>query len=180
MTWQLDGTQARVRCGDLTAQVDLEYPSWGVCQIKYQGKSVAGAQILRVIPSDGETDRRELPSDCHVRGTDLIASYGETERHQSLWAGTLAIRRNPASRQRPAPRLRKRVAGVRNIPPRTRGHRRVCGDRDTPRRACGSHTRRERRRRVVSTGRANVVVLRNGPSRRFRPVNNRHSRKPAG
>jgi hypothetical protein len=77
MSWQLDGTRARVRCGDLTAQVDVEYPSHGVCQIRYQDTSFAGAQILGVITSDGKTDRQELPGEYHVRGTDLIALYDE-------------------------------------------------------------------------------------------------------
>jgi len=77
MTWQLDGTRARVHCGDLTAQVDVEYPSQGVRQIKYQDTSFAGAQILGVTACDDQADRHELPGECHVRGTDLIASYGQ-------------------------------------------------------------------------------------------------------
>lgn len=77
MSWRLDGTRADVQFGDFAAQVDLESPSQGVCHIRYQGSDFAGAQVLRVIPSDGATDRRESPSDCHVRGKDLIALYDE-------------------------------------------------------------------------------------------------------
>jgi hypothetical protein len=77
MIWQLDGNQSRLQCGRITAQIDLEYPARGVGQIKYRGTSLTGTHILRVISAEGDRDQQELPSHHHVRGTDLIASYGE-------------------------------------------------------------------------------------------------------
>lgn len=84
--WQLDTQRARVEVGSLVAELNLQHPQAGISvatdpPVPCSPARIASSTGLRLLrlrfpyePSD-----QDLPlSDCYVRGSDLVATFGPT------------------------------------------------------------------------------------------------------
>ena len=76
--WQLDGNVARLSCGDFTAKIDLTKPADGLADNCLGGGRPVSDHLLAIaIPSVPQGDTLS-PSECYVRGCDLVAAYKES------------------------------------------------------------------------------------------------------
>jgi len=93
--WQLDGTTARLRTAQLTAEINLLQPNLGLGKMHYHKAAVPGS-VLGVVSGN---DRTKLaPSDLKdtfARGNDLVATYAETKARpfsvQVYWRATTGV-----------------------------------------------------------------------------------------
>jgi hypothetical protein len=79
--WQLVQSLGQLRCGALTARVDVEQPSLGLHELSLNGAPVAG-QLLGVTVAEENAPPTELAIagiDKFVRGGDLVANYPQCE-----------------------------------------------------------------------------------------------------
>jgi hypothetical protein len=79
--WQLTQSLGQLRCGPLTARVDVEQPSLGLHELGLNGAPVAG-QLLGVTVAEENAPPTELAIagiDKFVRGGDLVANYPQCE-----------------------------------------------------------------------------------------------------
>jgi hypothetical protein len=73
-TWTLDGVIGTLRCGALSACVDLARPDLGVQQTRLNGRVLPG----RLLAIEREAENSAWPlvvDDAYVRGDDLVATY---------------------------------------------------------------------------------------------------------
>jgi hypothetical protein len=76
--WRIDQTHASLNASGLSARVNLQQPELGIADIVWQGAPVAGAQLLQVRHPQFDVGPHLI--DAYVRGTDLIAVYGNRLR----------------------------------------------------------------------------------------------------
>jgi hypothetical protein len=75
VSWQLNGTRATLRCGDLSATLDGRLPARGLYDVSLAGTTLADGQFLGLdIDATGEA----VLADFYQRGGDLIARYAQT------------------------------------------------------------------------------------------------------
>ncbi|HEX6963039.1 MAG TPA: hypothetical protein VF175_14315, partial [Lacipirellula sp.] len=76
--WRLQGTTAKVACGPLLAELDVQRPMMGLHKLQLPGKAVNGWLLgvdVREESSPGE--QAWPPLDVYTRGSDLVAKYQE-------------------------------------------------------------------------------------------------------
>jgi len=78
--WRLDGTLAHLQAARICAHIDLARPNHSVCglQVSLGGSeplSIRDLWLFGLAPPQGEL----ILADCYCRGTDLVASFQETE-----------------------------------------------------------------------------------------------------
>jgi hypothetical protein len=76
--WHLQGTKARVACGPLLAELDVERPMLGLHRLQLPGETTAG-WLMGVDVREGSSLREQAwtPSDVYTRGSDIVATYRE-------------------------------------------------------------------------------------------------------
>jgi len=80
MTWQIDGSRARLTAGDLAGEFDLPNPIGGVIKFEVSGHAFNTGQFLAVrVPHRPQNDP---PVETYIRGADLIVKY--PPRHSDL------------------------------------------------------------------------------------------------
>ncbi len=89
--WQLDDTNATLRCTEFSAQIDLLNPHTGLTKITCGDAAIDGS-VLGIAPgSDAAIAQRDI-SDAYVRGSDLVVTYAETKERpfslQVYWRAT--------------------------------------------------------------------------------------------
>jgi len=76
--WSLELTRASLRCGTLTAEIDVARPQVGLHGLRFDGVALSGAIGAVQWTAGADEQSTEWPtkvSDAYVRGRDLIASY---------------------------------------------------------------------------------------------------------
>jgi hypothetical protein len=78
-SWQLDGQHARLQLDRLAGAIDLSRPGDGLAALEFDGHRLGAAGILGVaIPCSPAGDPQSVV-ESYVRGTDLVASYRESQ-----------------------------------------------------------------------------------------------------
>jgi hypothetical protein len=78
--WILQGAKARVACGPLLAEIDVEQPGRGLHHLKLPAETLNGRLMGVEVSDEGATNGREQawqPDDVYCRGSDLVATYRE-------------------------------------------------------------------------------------------------------
>ncbi len=78
--WRLEGGTADLGLAWLAAAVNVLRPQDGLQNIRIDEKPIGDASILQVRMRDVDSDEDERPTECYVRGADLVAQYAQTER----------------------------------------------------------------------------------------------------
>jgi hypothetical protein len=72
--WILDGKLARLNCGGLRAEIDVNRSAGGIRCVTCHDVPLAPLELFQVVPPS-DTDGGETLTEHYVRGGDLIASY---------------------------------------------------------------------------------------------------------
>ncbi|NOZ39897.1 MAG: hypothetical protein GXP24_06685 [Planctomycetes bacterium] len=92
--WRLDATKATLHAPQLAAGIDLLNPCGGLGQLLFGNEPIKGF-ALGVNPGTTAALSKHDLSDVYVRGSDLVATYAETnERPFSLqvyWRATIGV-----------------------------------------------------------------------------------------
>jgi hypothetical protein len=88
--WQLDGSNARLETSQLSCQLDLATPASGLTHLMIPSASRQETQLDdTAIMQLTLADQRPQLEDAYVRGTDLVATFAESEKHpcrvQAYW-----------------------------------------------------------------------------------------------
>jgi len=78
--WQLDRHEAELQLAQLTGRIDLSRPAEGLVGLGFEADSLENARLLGIQILPLPSVEVEAPSECHVRNSDLLAVYGESER----------------------------------------------------------------------------------------------------
>ena len=76
--WSLAANIGQMRCGVLSAEVDLTRPHLGLRAAKLRDKLLSG-EHLSLVPSDGLAAWPATLADAYIRGRDLVATYAGVE-----------------------------------------------------------------------------------------------------
>jgi len=76
--WQVDGSKASIRVGNVAAQLNLQRPHEGLHDIRVDGEAIPEARVLEARTGDIPSGQDEQLVDGYVRGTDLVAVYAQT------------------------------------------------------------------------------------------------------
>jgi hypothetical protein len=76
--WGLQGSRAKLACGGLLAELDVERPSRGLHNLRLGIEKVEGRLMsVYVDAENAATDEPWTPTDVYTRGYDLVATYRE-------------------------------------------------------------------------------------------------------
>jgi hypothetical protein len=75
--WFLQGSQAKLACGALLGEIDLEQPMRGLHNLRLFVETVDGWLMGINVVEDGANDEPWQPTDVYTRGNDLVATYRE-------------------------------------------------------------------------------------------------------
>lgn len=79
--WFLQGTKAKLACGALLAEIELQRPTRGLRNLRLPGETVDGWLMgVDVAAEDAAADEPWQPTDVYTRGSDLVATYREPLR----------------------------------------------------------------------------------------------------
>ncbi len=73
--WFLQGTKAKLACGALSAEIELQWPTRGLRNLLLSGETVDGWLMGVDVALEEATERLWQPTDVYTRGSDLIATY---------------------------------------------------------------------------------------------------------
>ncbi len=77
--WQLEGSQARLEIAGLRATLDAPYLDAGLTGIVAAGEPLVNLRLLAVErPASNATGRPASPTECYLRGNDLVATCRES------------------------------------------------------------------------------------------------------
>ena len=75
--WFLQGSQAKLACGALLAEIDLERPTRGLHNLHLSVQKVDGWLMGVNVVEDAGPEEPWQPTDAYTRGNDLVATYRE-------------------------------------------------------------------------------------------------------
>ena len=76
--WFLQGSQAKLACGALLAEIDVERPTRGLHNLRLGVEKVAGYLMgVNVAAENADDEEPWQPADVYTRGNDLVATYRE-------------------------------------------------------------------------------------------------------
>ncbi|MBA3481941.1 MAG: hypothetical protein H0T51_09015 [Pirellulales bacterium] len=76
--WFLQGSEAKLACGPLLAEVDVERPTRGLHNLRLSVEAVEGWLMgVNVAADNAASDEPWRPTDVYTRGNDLVATYRE-------------------------------------------------------------------------------------------------------
>ena len=76
--WFLQGTKAKLACGALLAEIELQRPTRGLRNLRLPGETVDGWLMgVDVAAEDAAAEQLWQPTDLYTRGSDLVAIYRE-------------------------------------------------------------------------------------------------------
>jgi hypothetical protein len=76
--WFLQGTKAKLGCGGLLAEIDVERPTRGLHNLQLGVEKVEGYLMgVNVVADNAVSEAPLQPTDVYTRGNDLVATYRE-------------------------------------------------------------------------------------------------------
>jgi hypothetical protein len=78
--WFLQGTKAKVVCGTIQAEIDVEWPTRGLNNLRLSNEALDGwLMAIDAANADvvGESSDPWRPTDVYARGSDLVVTYRE-------------------------------------------------------------------------------------------------------
>jgi hypothetical protein len=76
--WFLQGSHAKLACGGLLAEIDVERPTRGLHHLKFGVEKIDGWLMgVNVAADDAASEAPWQPADVYTRGADLVATYRE-------------------------------------------------------------------------------------------------------
>jgi hypothetical protein len=77
-SWFLQGSQAKLACGPLLAEVDVERPTRGLHNLRLSVEAIEGWLMgVNAAAETAAADEPWQPTDVYTRGNDLVATYRE-------------------------------------------------------------------------------------------------------
>lgn len=89
VVWLIEDGLARLQTAALTGSIDLSRPREGLRTTVERHPAQGALSLLGIDLPGGDADRTPRPDDVYVRGSDLVATYGQTAAHparvQAYW-----------------------------------------------------------------------------------------------